>query len=166
MCSPCAATQGCGYCLSSLSCLAGSADGPLPGLNQQCPEWLTAPDTCPSELAGVPERQARAASLVLLDAPHVRQPLPNLPPRPSLRLRIVAVAPMCEEQVACDGCAALSDCGWCGSQGKCLNVAELFSADCRGTVFDPPCPTNFVQGESTATASRGPVAPLRPHRDG
>lgn len=28
-----------------------------------------------------------------------------------------------------------------------MTVSEIFSIDCRGTVFDLPCPTSFVGGE-------------------
>ncbi len=49
MCGPCVQTQGCGYCLSSLRCLAGTADGPLPELGQACTEWAPSTDVCPGE---------------------------------------------------------------------------------------------------------------------
>lgn len=28
-----------------------------------------------------------------------------------------------------------------------MTVSEIFSVDCRGTVFDLPCPKSFVAGE-------------------
>lgn len=28
-----------------------------------------------------------------------------------------------------------------------MTVSEIFSMDCRGTVFDLPCPTSFIAGE-------------------
>ena len=28
-----------------------------------------------------------------------------------------------------------------------MTVSEIFSIDCRGTVFDLPCPTSFVGGK-------------------
>ena len=41
-------------------------------------------------------------------------------------------------------CAAMEDCAWCASEKKCMTVGEIFSTDCRGTVFDLPCPSSFI----------------------
>ena len=54
------------------------------------------------------------------------------------------VQPTCEEQSQCSGCAAMDDCAWCASQNSCMTVSEVFAKDCRGTVFDVPCPESFV----------------------
>lgn len=32
-----------------------------------------------------------------------------------------------------------------------MTVSEIFSTDCRGTVFDLPCPTSFVAGGNYRT---------------
>ncbi|CAM9928839.1 unnamed protein product, partial [Ectocarpus sp. 8 AP-2014] len=52
--------------------------------------------------------------------------------------------PRCGEYPECTTCAEDEDCAWCASEGACVTVSEIFSTDCRGTVFDLPCPTSFV----------------------
>ena len=54
------------------------------------------------------------------------------------------VAPTCSEFDSCSACAAADDCAWCASEATCLTVSDVFSQNCRGTVFDVPCPTSFV----------------------
>lgn len=34
-----------------------------------------------------------------------------------------------------------------------MTVSDIFGQDCRGTVFDPPCPSSFVGGELTCTGN-------------
>lgn len=34
-----------------------------------------------------------------------------------------------------------------------MTVSEIFSMDCRGTVFDLPCPTSFIAGERSSRAT-------------
>jgi len=43
-------------------------------------------------------------------------------------------------------CAEVEDCAWCASENQCMTVSDVFGHDCRGTVFDPPCPTSFAGG--------------------
>lgn len=45
-CSACTAINNCGYCQSSLQCLAGTLNGPLDG--SPCPMWSFTNDTCPT----------------------------------------------------------------------------------------------------------------------
>ena len=52
--------------------------------------------------------------------------------------------PACEVHDACDACAGDSDCAWCASEGTCMTISSIFEHDCRGTVFDVPCPESFV----------------------
>ena len=52
--------------------------------------------------------------------------------------------PTCNERETCDACAAVEDCAWCASESKCMTVSDVFTKDCRGTVFDSPCPESFV----------------------
>lgn len=33
---------------------------------------------------------------------------------------------------------------WCASSNVCLTVSDVFTQNCRGTVFDVPCPASFV----------------------
>jgi hypothetical protein len=54
--------------------------------------------------------------------------------------------PTCETHTTCDGCAGIDDCAWCASEKKCMTVSDIFSRDCRGTVFELPCPASFVAG--------------------
>eukprot|EP00944_MAST-04C_sp_MAST-4C-sp1_P002907 g2907.t1 len=58
------------------------------------------------------------------------------------------VKPTCHEHLDCGTCASNTECAWCASKGKCMMVSDIFSESddnaCRGTVFDPPCPSSFV----------------------
>ena len=54
------------------------------------------------------------------------------------------VVPTCDEHLNCNACAGDFECAWCASKGLCMVMSEIFSTDCRGTVFDQPCPTSFV----------------------
>jgi hypothetical protein len=49
-CNPCIAEAGCGYCLSTLSCVEGDDLGPFVG---PCPDWVTTNTvaTCPGKSA-------------------------------------------------------------------------------------------------------------------
>ena len=98
-CTSCAAAQECGFCLSTLQCVAGDALGPLDG--SPCPSWVAEPSVCP-------------------------------------------IPPTCGEYDSCSSCASADDCAWCASENTCLTVSEVFSQNCRGTVFDVPCPASFV----------------------
>ncbi|CAM9298518.1 unnamed protein product, partial [Phaeothamnion confervicola] len=54
--------------------------------------------------------------------------------------------PHCDEYEGCDACAGDDACAWCASAGVCLTVSDIFGSECRGLVFDPPCPTSFIGG--------------------
>ena len=54
------------------------------------------------------------------------------------------IPPTCGEYDSCSACASADDCAWCASENTCLTVSEVFSQNCRGTVFDVPCPASFV----------------------
>jgi len=47
----------------------------------------------------------------------------------------------------CNGCAKQDHCAWCASENVCTTISEAFSKDCRGLVFEPPCPENYVAGK-------------------
>ena len=113
-CSSCAQHQGCGYCLSTLQCVEGDALGPLDG--SPCPDWVS-----DNNQAALGEPRAVAASG-----------------------HSCPVAPTCHEFTECGSCAQADDCAWCASEGTCLTVSDVFSQNCRGTVFDVPCPASFV----------------------
>ena len=98
-CSSCAATAGCGYCMSTLRCVAGDPLGPIDGT--PCPDWAFEAPKCP-------------------------------------------LLPTCHAQTNCNTCAGAEDCAWCASEKRCLTISEIFSENCRGTVFDLPCPASFV----------------------
>lgn len=70
------------------------------------------------------------------------------PPRPFF-LSPLAETPRCGEYPECTTCAEDENCAWCASEGACMTVSEIFSMDCRGTVFDLPCPTSFIAGEGS-----------------
>jgi hypothetical protein len=117
-CSSCLGTNGCGYCLSTLRCVEGSDGGPSDG--SPCPNWVFETSECPGEWWF---RYAQPLSF----------------------LRNIAI-PTCETHTTCDGCAGIDDCAWCASEKKCMTVSDIFSRDCRGTVFELPCPASFVAG--------------------
>lgn len=54
--------------------------------------------------------------------------------------------PNCEEFKDCSGCALQDQCAWCASEGVCSTISDAFSRDCRGLVFEPPCPDKFISG--------------------
>ncbi len=56
------------------------------------------------------------------------------------------VVPECHGYLKCNECAAVDDCAWCASQGKCMTISETFEESCRGSVFDLPCPDSFIAG--------------------
>lgn len=61
---------------------------------------------------------------------------------------IVSAVPNCGDYVDCFGCASQEQCAWCASDNTCSTISDAFSNDCRGLVFEPPCPTDFVPGSS------------------
>ncbi len=54
------------------------------------------------------------------------------------------VVPNCGDYSDCGGCAGQSECAWCASETECMTISEAFSRDCRGLVFEPPCPSSYV----------------------
>lgn len=54
--------------------------------------------------------------------------------------------PKCGEFVDCGSCAQEESCAWCASESVCITLSQAFSKDCRGLVFDPPCPSSYVPG--------------------
>ena len=69
-------------------------------------------------------------------------PCPNWVPQGNTE--ICPQEPTCSELNDCNNCAIVDDCAWCASANKCMTVSEVFAKDCRGTVFDSPCPDSFV----------------------
>ena len=101
-CTACVSATGCGYCLSTLSCMDGTATGPGGGI--PCPNWVEPghPNVCPAE-------------------------------------------PRCRSIPSCTKCAAADECAWCASKAVCLSIEDVFTENCRGTVFELPCPASFVE---------------------
>ena len=52
--------------------------------------------------------------------------------------------PHCELFTDCASCAVSDQCAWCASEGVCTTISEAFSRDCRGLVFEPPCPDQYI----------------------
>jgi hypothetical protein len=67
------------------------------------------------------------------------------------------VIPDCSGYPDCTSCTSVDECAWCASESRCLTVNEVFSTNCRGTVYDLPCPSSFVGGMhwSVAVVFRG-----------
>jgi mucin-19 len=127
-CGHCLAVDGCGYCLSTLRCMDGNTLGPLDG--SPCPTWIHQDVSCPGELCVQSSgcRLCRSQKLETGAFPTTE-------------------VPQCEEYTHCSTCVEVEDCAWCASENQCMTVSDIFGHDCRGTVFDPPCPTSFVGGE-------------------
>lgn len=53
-------------------------------------------------------------------------------------------ADLCTDQADCGSCMAVAGCAWCASAASCMPASATFSAGCRGTVFDLPCPAIFT----------------------
>lgn len=106
MCDPCVSGENhnCGFCLSSLECLAGDSDGPSSGV--PCDEWIHTE----SEGGG-------------LSCP---------------------VDPQCSSRADCYECTIVDECAWCASEFACMTTEETFVNECRGTVYDLPCPESFI----------------------
>lgn len=56
----------------------------------------------------------------------------------------LAAVPNCQDYTDCQGCASQEECAWCASDNTCSTISDVFERDCRGLVFEPPCPTDFV----------------------
>lgn len=54
--------------------------------------------------------------------------------------------PNCSGYLDCGSCAQKDDCAWCASENTCVTLSEAYSKDCRGLVFDLPCPDTYVSG--------------------
>ncbi len=54
------------------------------------------------------------------------------------------VVPNCASSNSCASCALQSECAWCASDNVCTTISDAFSMDCRGLVFEPPCPESYV----------------------
>ena len=52
--------------------------------------------------------------------------------------------PDCSGYSDCESCVADDACAFCAGSSTCYTVSEIFSENCRGTVFDAPCPESFV----------------------
>jgi hypothetical protein len=48
-CPSCTSLDACGYCLSTLQCIPGTADGPMES-SYPCPSWTFVQDGCPGKL--------------------------------------------------------------------------------------------------------------------
>ena len=51
----------------------------------------------------------------------------------------------CIEFTNCNSCASADRCAWCSSENTCKSVTAAFADNCRGVVFEPPCPVNSVE---------------------
>lgn len=139
-CTSCLSTPGCGFCLSSLECLTGSANGPASGPG--CPDWIVSSSSCPGNYI-----------LVLLFC------FILLLQRASQAV-CCAVPPACGGYNDCASCADVDECAWCASESRCISLSEAFSSNCRGTVFIPPCPASFVAGERLDGQGFGALCPF------
>lgn len=120
LCSSCAVEESCGYCLSTLQCVAGNSDGPDDG--SPCPSWIFTNTSCP----GIHPSFLNMTALIF---------------------DCCLAVPNCADYRDCFGCSSQEQCAWCASDNVCTTISEAFSANCRGLVFEPPCPTDFVTGK-------------------
>ena len=56
------------------------------------------------------------------------------------------VVPECGALLSCSECAMHEMCAWCANDNKCMTTEETFYKDCRGVVFDAPCPISHTPG--------------------
>ena len=111
----------CGYCLSNMQCLAGTnSSGPLDGT--PCDQWTFSSDVCPGKFKHILFLILSKYKLIYL----------------------IIVIPNCRDYTSCGGCADIEECVWCESSLTCTSLPEALGSDCRGLVFDPPCPDTFV----------------------
>jgi len=54
--------------------------------------------------------------------------------------------PECGSLLTCGDCATHEMCAWCSNVQKCMTIEETFYSDCRGVVFEPPCPVSLTPG--------------------
>jgi hypothetical protein len=52
--------------------------------------------------------------------------------------------PQCPDFDSCAKCASQDQCAWCASDNTCTTVSEAFSRECRGLVFELPCPVTYT----------------------
>lgn len=57
--------------------------------------------------------------------------------------------PECSTLLSCGECATHENCAWCANSQECMTVEDTFDKDCRGAVFDAPCPASFTPGLGT-----------------
>ena len=38
----------------------------------------------------------------------------------------------------------MEECAWCAAEESCVTLEDIYSRDCRGTVFDGPCPDSWI----------------------
>ena len=50
----------------------------------------------------------------------------------------------CEDRADCAGCVSEESCSWCASERRCMDMSEIFTSDCHGTIFDAPCPSSLI----------------------
>lgn len=70
-----------------------------------------------------------------------------------LTVELLVVIPRCENYEECLGCAGDKECAWCASENKCITISDAFAMDCRGLVFDPPCPSSYIAGTAQVLCS-------------
>jgi len=56
------------------------------------------------------------------------------------------VIPACGNLLSCSECAVHEMCAWCANDQKCMTIEETFYKDCRGAVFESPCPAYYTPG--------------------
>lgn len=64
------------------------------------------------------------------------------------------VAPNCQDYLDCSACASQDQCAWCASDTSCSTISEAFSKDCRGLVFEAPCPEKMSSGTTSTSQQR------------
>ncbi len=54
--------------------------------------------------------------------------------------------PRCSDHSSsCGECTSFEECVWCASSNSCTSMSAALKSDCRGMVFDPPCPSVIVE---------------------
>jgi hypothetical protein len=126
-CGECSSVDGCGFCESSLQCLSGTMAGPTGAT--LCASWVYVNTTCQGNRVGTVSKPTCCNLLTIYSS------------------CLFTATPNCRKYTDCNNCASQEQCAWCASENLCTTIEDSFQRNCRGLVFEPPCPTDFVSGE-------------------
>ena len=69
-------------------------------------------------------------------------------------------APNCQDYLDCSSCASQDQCAWCASETTCTTISDAFSKDCRGLIFETPCPVKMSSGTACIRYNETTISPV------